>query len=157
VYILVTLAFLCALWLLLSGLFVPVQLALGAVSCLLVVWLGHRLRLLSGDARLPGLLLRLPRYGVWLGMEIIKSNLHVARLIVAREPAIARTVVRLETYGMSSLGVAIYANSITLTPGTLSMNTDDGAIEVHALTRGDAETLVGGEMQRRVARLEGRT
>jgi len=146
---------LCVLWLLLSGLWLPLQLALGVGSCLLVAWLARRLRLLPGDARSPGRLLRLPRYGLWLGSEIIKSNLHVARLIVTREPAIARTVVRLETHGMSPLGVAIYANSITLTPGTLSMNTDESAIEVHALTRGDAETLVGGEMRRRVARWEG--
>ena len=57
----------------------------------------------------------------------------------------------------TSVGVVTYANSITLTPGTVSMQTWDHEIRVHALTRDAARDVLGGEMGNRICRVEGRT
>ncbi len=65
-----------------------------------------------------------------------------------------RSVVRLRPTQKTALGIAIHANSITLTPGTLTLDADD-ELAVHALTRRVADDLESGEMDRRVSRVEG--
>ena len=148
-------AFLLVLWLLLSGMFTPLQLGLGVLSSAAVTWLSWRLDLIHSDPPMTRSLARLPGYIAWLALEIIKSNLHTARLIIAPRGKLHRSVVRLIPSQQTSLGVAIYANSITLTPGTLTMDADDGVLEVHCLSREVARDLESGEMDDRVARLEG--
>ena len=67
----------------------------------------------------------------------------------------APTVVRVKAGQRSDLGRVIFANSITLTPGTVSLWLGEDTIEVHALTEAGAEALSGGEMNRRVSAIEG--
>ena len=55
----------------------------------------------------------------------------------------------------SDLGRVVFANSITLTPGTLTLDVRDGRVLVHALTAETAEGLQTGEMDRKVTALEG--
>jgi multicomponent Na+:H+ antiporter subunit E len=143
-------------WLLLSGFFTPLQLSFGAMSCAFTLWLTVRLGLLPRDYLRLRVAARSPRYIVWLAWEIVKSNLHVARVVLAPRMPLQRQVVRLQPTQRSGLGVAIYANSITLTPGTLTMDADGGVLEVHALTTAVADDLRSGEMDHRVTRLEGR-
>jgi multicomponent Na+:H+ antiporter subunit E len=145
---------LLGVWLLWSGHFEPLLIGLGAVSILLTVWIARRMRIVDpeGAAQLgPGLLLYLP----WLVGEIVKSNLDVARRILDPKLPISPRIIKVPAGQASDLGRVIYANSITLTPGTVSVNTVGGTITVHALTREAAAGVETGEMDRRVTRLEG--
>ena len=152
---LVFLILLAALWLGLSGFFTPLQLSFGALSCGFTWWLSVRFGLLRSDNRSLWIAARAPGYLLWLAWEIVKSNLHVARVVLSPRMPLKRQVVDLQPSQRTGLGIAIYANSITLTPGTLTIDADDGILEVHALTQQVADDLATGEMDRRVTRLEG--
>ena len=149
------LAILFGLWLLLSGYFMPLILGLGAVSCLLVWWFSKRMDESDAFGRHGNLrLLASVRYLGWLTAEVVKSNFDVARRVLSPDLPISPTIVRVPASQSTDLGRVIYANSITLTPGTISINLENNEIEVHALTREGAEALVGGEMDRRVCGIE---
>ncbi|MDJ0918398.1 MAG: Na+/H+ antiporter subunit E, partial [Woeseiaceae bacterium] len=91
----------------------------------------------------------------WLFVEIVKSSIQVAKVIVdPRLPASPR-VVKIKATVTEPVVETILANSITLTPGTLSLDVHDGVITVHALTEEGAKELEKGEMNRRVAALIG--
>ncbi len=153
------LALLCfAVWLLLSGHFSsPLLLGLGVLSSLLVAVMGWRMRGLNPEER-PARLRPNPHlilYWPWLLWQIIQSNWDVMRRILAPELPISPTMIRMKLNQRSDSGKVIYANSITLTPGTVTTSLQDDYIEVHALTREAAEALREGEMSRRVQQLEG--
>jgi len=139
-----------ALWCLLSGMFVPMLIGLGIVSCLLVTWIAERKDLVDNES-LPPLSHwgRWFSYAIWLLWQIIVCNIDVARRIWRRQMPISPTIIRVPAR-MGPLARVIYANSITLTPGTVSIEVDEDTIEVHALTRESAQDLQGGEMGRRV-------
>ena len=132
----------------------PLLIILGVVSCLLVLYLAHRMDLIDHETHPmhlhPG---RLLAYWIWLLKEIFRSNVGVARIIVNPNLPISPKVFRVKTSQIDEIGQVIYANSITLTPGTVSMEVSDNEIEVHALTNEAAEELQTGEMDRRVRRL----
>ena len=96
------------------------------------------------------------RYLGWLVVEIIKSNIDVARRVWAPGLPISPTIVYLPASQSTDLGRVIYANSITLTPRTISIDVGDGEIEVHALSKEAADALAEGEMGRRVCEIERR-
>lgn len=149
-------ASLAALWLLLSGYWQdPVLLCLGLVSVLAVVGLARRLHLLDREGVPIHLLPRLFAYLPWLLWQIVLSNLRVARLILSPGLPISPTLAVVRTSQRSELGQVIYANSITLTPGTISVDVDGDGILVHALERDGVDGLEDGEMDRRVTALEG--
>lgn len=154
-YTLCLLASLAGLWLLLSGHYTPLLLGLGAVSCLLVTLLARRMWLVDEETHPLQLAQRLPGYWLWLAREIAGSNLDVAGRILRPGLPISPTMIRLSTHEKTELGQVIYANSITLTPGTVSVELRGGEIGVHALTRAGAGDLREGEMDRRVQVLEG--
>jgi len=91
----------------------------------------------------------------WLLKEIVLSNLHVAQAIIARELPIRPQLVRVRTTQATDVGHVIHANSITITPGTVSLDVRDGTILVHALTNTTAEGVQSGEMDGWVTWLEG--
>jgi multicomponent Na+:H+ antiporter subunit E len=145
---------LCVLWLLLSGYFtVPLLLALGVVSVLLVVAIVHRMEVLDPEGHPVG-----PRallYWPWLLKEILLANIDVGKAILGFRGAVAMpTVFTVRASQKSELGRVIYANSITLTPGTVTIAVDGDRLTVHALTPGAVEGLEGGEMDRRASRIE---
>ena len=144
-----------ALWLLLSGHYVPLVLGLGALSVLLVVTIALRMDVVDRERYPIHLSPKALLYWPWLGWEIVKSNVDVARRILSPTLPISPTVIRLKASQKSELGKVIYANSITLTPGTVSIDIDGDKIEVHALTREAAHALRTGNMDRRVTRFEG--
>lgn len=150
--------FLCALgfmWLLLSGHYTPLLLTLGAASCVLVWWLSHRMDLVdSEDHPLHLHPIKLAAYLGWLCAEVVKSNIDVARRIVDPRLPIHPNLLKVRTTQRMELGQVIYANSITLTPGTVSIDLQGHEIEVHALARESADALLTGEMDRRVSALE---
>ncbi len=138
------------LWFALSGYTKPLLLSLGTVSAALTVWLAVRMEIIDRESYPFEISLQLLVYWLWLGKEVIKSNIDVAQRILGPASAISPTVTRVPTGKRTDLGLAIYANSITLTPGTVSMNVEDGIIEVHALTLAGADSLHSGTMARRI-------
>ena len=146
---------LLAVWVLLSGYIQPLLLGLGAASCLAVAWLKVRADRRDGDPVPFALHVhRLPGYLLWLSWEIIKSNVDVSRRILSPRLPIAPAVRWLPANQRTELTRVIYADSITLTPGTLSIDLEDAAVEVHALNEESLDTLERGEMDARVCRLD---
>ncbi len=140
-------------WLLWSGLYTPLLVTLGVVSCLLVMVLARRMDFFAKGVYslhlTPGLI---PFWG-WLGGQLIKTNLQVARLVLSPRLTISPTVVRIDALPPDPVGQAILGNSITLTPGTVTIDDHEGKLFVHCLTREGADELLEGEMNRRVASL----
>jgi multicomponent Na+:H+ antiporter subunit E len=142
-------------WLLISFDFGTLSLALGIASAFLVVVISTSMDVIDHESQPIHMTARLPLFWAWLGRQVIRSNLDVTRRIWTPGRTISPTVVRVKSSQKSALGKVIYANSITLTPGTVTLSIEGDEILVHALTREDAETLQLGEMDRRVTELEG--
>jgi multicomponent Na+:H+ antiporter subunit E len=142
-------------WLLLSGFFTAFLVTMGALSAVAIAWLGRRMDLIDHEGHPVHLTWRALEYMPWLVKEIVKSAWDVSRIIVDPRLPISPQLVRAKTSQKSPLGVVTYANSITLTPGTISVDVRPGEIVVHALTREGAAGLLEGEMDRRVTRFEG--
>jgi len=141
-------------WLLLSGFFEPLLLGLGLASCIAIVLIARRMDVIDREGQPLDLGWRALAYWLWLAGEIVKANLDVARRILDPKLPIDPVVVTVKTTQSSELGQVIYANSITLTPGTVSMRVTDDAILVHAIAPELAEDLCAGEMDRRVAAMD---
>jgi multicomponent Na+:H+ antiporter subunit E len=142
-------------WLLLSGFFTAPLLLAGLMSAAAVVWLTRRMGVIDREGHPVDLGWAAATYWPWLIREIVKAAWDVARIIVHPNLPISPTMIRVKTSQRTSVGVVTYANSITLTPGTISVEVDDGEILVHALTRAAAEGLATGDMDRRVSEFEG--
>ena len=142
-------------WALWSGHGEPLLMGFGVLSCLAVLGISRRMeRVVGADPLDYGLALRSLGYLPWLGREIIKANLDVARRILAVTPPIHSHLIRVHASQRTELGRVIYANSITLTPGTITLDLRDSDLLVHALSRAAAEGVQRGEMDERVRRLE---
>jgi multicomponent Na+:H+ antiporter subunit E len=142
-------------WLLLSGHYTGLLIAAGVASSAAVAALAWRMRIADAEGHPIHLIGRAVFYWPWLAVEIVKSALRVARLIVDPRLTISPTLVRVRASQKSALGVSIYANSITLTPGTISVDVSGHDIIVHAIERAGADSLQEGEMDRRVTVFEG--
>lgn len=143
------------LWLLLSGHYDPLSLTFGIISVCAVLILVHRMEVVDRESVPLHLRLRGIRYWPWLAKEIIKANLDVAKVVLGRATRCSPTLLWLPSRQTTDLGQVIYANSITLTPGTVSVLVERDRILVHALTRDMADGLLSGEMDERVRQLEG--
>jgi len=148
-------AALYAFWLLLSGYFTPFLLLAGAGSALAVVAFNFRLEAVGGD-QATRVHLRALLYWPWLLKEIVKSAWDVSRIIVHPRLPISPTLVRIRPSQRTELGLVIHANSITLTPGTITVEAEPGEFLVHGITRDTAEATIDSEMDRRVSACEDR-
>ncbi len=147
---------LVAFWLLLSGHYTSLLLALGALSVATVLWLSHRMGADHGDG--PFRLWRPTRilgYGAWLAGQIAWSSSVVLKQVWSPRLHPRPGVGFVPTADLSEIATVAYANSITLTPGTLAMRLSGNSIEVHALREADIGVLRTGQMLERVRRLEG--
>lgn len=147
------LAVLLISWILWSGIYKPLLLWLGLFSSLLAMWLAHRMGFYRLKIPLRSLL-RLPAFWWWLLREVIKSSLDVARIVLSPSLPISPTMVELRTTEPTEVGKVILGNSITLSPGTVTIDLHEDRLLVHCLTRESAQTLQEQEVQRRTARLE---
>jgi multicomponent Na+:H+ antiporter subunit E len=143
-------------WLLLSGHTEPWLLASGAVVAVAVALFGLRMGYADEEGHPVGLIPRGLVYWPWLVKEIVISALHVARLVLDPKLPITPTLIRVKATQKTSTGLVSYANSITLTPGTISveLHARDKEILVHAISAAAAEGLASGEMDRRVTWFE---
>lgn len=145
-----------ATWLLWSGFFKPLLLGLGVLSCLLTLYIVRRMDYFENETFAVHYDFRLVGFWVWLGREIIVSSLEVARVVLRRHIEIEPTLVHIDAGNLAPGDQVLLGNSITLTPGTLTLDVHEGRLLVHALTAEGAAALEGGEMQRRVAALGSR-
>jgi multicomponent Na+:H+ antiporter subunit E len=144
-----------AFWILLSGFFTPFLLGVGAAASIAVVWLAHRMEVVDREGHPYHLSWSALSYWPWLVKEILKSALDVSRRIAAPGLPVSPTVVRFRPRQKTVVGLVTHANSITLTPGTLSVEVAPEEFTVHALSREGAEATVDSDMDRRVERFEG--
>jgi multicomponent Na+:H+ antiporter subunit E len=147
---------LMAVWLLNSGHYTPLLIGFGVASSLFVVYLSWRMGIVDREGLPVHLIPRGLRYGPWLFKEIFTANVDVAkRTLTPYEPDISPRIFDTGVTQKCDLGRVIYANSITLTPGTVSIGVKGSYITVHAIAEEVADGLQEGEMDRRVTWLEG--
>lgn len=144
-----------AVWVLLSGHFEPLLLGLGLLSCVLVVSIAIRMDVVDHEGVPVQLGRRLLFYIPWLVKEIVKANLAVMRVVLSPALPISPAIVRFRGLQKTDLGRVIFANSITLTPGTITVGVRGEELTVHALVSGFVDGMEEGDMNRRVAALEG--
>lgn len=128
---------------------------LGAVSIIGVLWLAHRMDVIDHESHPVHMAPLGATYYPWLLWEIVKANVDVVKVILKGPSAVKPQVFKLKASQVSDVGRVTYANSITLTPGTVTIFAEGDEFTVHALTAGGREDLEAGEMDRRVAALEG--
>ena len=147
-------AILFIFWLLLSGHYTPMLIGLGLGSCGLVVGLAMRMDLVDHEGVPLQLGGRFWVYFPWLMKEIFIANVNVARVILNPKLPISPVVTHFRASQESDLGKTIYANSITLTPGTITTSIEGQDLEIHALTLKDIDGREEDEMDHRVSWVE---
>lgn len=141
------------IWLLLSGHYDPLLLTLGVLSCITCLYVTWKAKFIDEEGLPLHLLIRLPIYTVWLFKEIIKANIDTAKIIIINNPDPQNF--RVKSSQKTEAGKVTYANSITLTPGTVTTELDGDVLEVHALSSDMADDVKSGAMDKKVSWLEG--
>jgi multicomponent Na+:H+ antiporter subunit E len=145
------------LWACLSGrLSDPVSVAFGILAVLAAVATAMRIQALDEEGAPYLRVFSLLGYFAWLLMQIAIANIHVARKVLSPRGAISPTLVRYRTQSGLDLSRAIFANSITLTPGTVTVEIEDDAVLVHALDERAVSAVDFAVMERRILRALGR-
>lgn len=146
---------LAIVWVLWSGYLDVTLLTYGAMSCALVVAASARAGTLDRESLPFHMMVRSWVYLPWLLVEIIKSNFDVAKIILDPKLPMRPHIIRVSCSQKTDVGKVIFANSITLTPGTITLAIRTGEVVVHALDDEFADGLQNGEMDRRVSVMEG--
>ncbi len=148
-------------WILFSGKFDLFHLSLGVVSCLIVAVISSDLLFndrKKGFADRIGECIRFLGYSFWLFYQVLLANFHVIGLAISptrMEKSLDPHIFTFTTSLKTDFAKFVLANSITLTPGTVTIRIDGTTFYVHAISREAAGDLVGddsmSEMERRVA------
>lgn len=146
-------AVLFATWYVFSGIRTPQFLLFGAISSAIAALLALRMQVVDQEGHPFHLTLTAPIYWLWLAKEMIKSGLAVTRLVWTPENNATPSFAWLPISQNCDLGRTIYANSITLTPGTVCVDIEHKRVFVHALEESSIDELKDGGMNNRVARL----
>lgn len=145
---------LAILWLAVSGVYKPLLFILGGGSVALVVWLSLRMDVVGIEHDPVLYSWRLPIYWGWLFWQIVLTNINVARRIL--DPKSIRShLLKVPVPLKTAVGKVTYANSCTLTPGTVALHLTEEQLTVHALDAYSSEDLKAGHMARKIAWLEG--
>jgi multicomponent Na+:H+ antiporter subunit E len=141
-------------WLALSGHYTPLLLGFGVGSCALVVYLARRMQVVDPEGVPFQVSVRFLLYLPWLMKEVLMANIEVARVILDPKLPISPRIVVFHGTQQTDLGRAIFANSITLTPGTITTGVDGQEFQIHALRGADLETGEELAMDERCTRVE---
>lgn len=142
-------------WLSLSGQFHSTYLlCAGAVCCALVTYIARRMDIVDEEGHPIEVVARFLAYLPWLLWQIVVANIDVARRVWSPNLPISPRFVEVPHDTKTQLGAVTFANSITLTPGTVTVTVGPDKILVHALTEGAAEALLQGDMLERVKKTE---
>ncbi len=153
-YTLAIVGFLSLFWLANSGHYSGLLLSMGAVSVALVTWIAHRMDVVDHESMPLQLFPRLPGYLAWLTGQIFLSNFDLIRRVWRPGTHIEPVVGRVPLPQQSDVCRVVYANSINLTPGTLTISMEPGSLLIHTLSKEGLESLEQGDMSRRVSGLE---
>lgn len=150
---LVSAAVLMVFWLIITGSVRPLDLAIGVLVAFLVTWWSERTLWAEEPEPLSARAwLRLPGYALYLIKEIVVAALYVAERVIDPRIGIAPTVhIHRVSFGRDSARVA-FANSITLTPGTLTLDVEGDVYTIHCLHESFTDTISSGDLERRVSR-----
>ncbi len=153
---LLTVLALFALWLLMSGIYKPLIVALGLISAIVCVWVVRRMDDAADSERLVVNIkpVEMIKYLGWLMVEIAKANWAVTKVILSPKMQMNSKLFRVQHTQKTDLGQAIFANSITLTPGTVSVEVERDHFLVHALCYTDGDTAAIADMDARVTKTE---
>jgi len=130
------------------------MLSLGVVSIVLVLIISRQMDVIDHESQPLNLTKNIFAFYFWLIKEVVKSNITVVKHIWLGNSSISPTLSTLKISQKTDMGKVIYANSITLTPGTVAIDLLGDEIIVHALLAKDIKSLEAGEMNRRVSLLE---
>ena len=140
------------LWLVLSGYLKTLLLFFGLVSVLFVMWMSYRANALEEDSLPIKLILKLPFYWLWLFKEIFKSGITTTALIWNGK--FSPELIKIKASQKSTTGIANYANAITLTPGTVTIEVEKNTLLVHALNKKLSEELQSEDMDKVITDLD---
>ena len=126
------------------------MLVFGALSVVFVSWFAARMKVFDRESYPFTLIPRLSTYWLWLLKEIVKSSVDTARRALGPKSAVRPVVFDAPATQRTDLGLVVHANSITLTPGTVSLELDKGTIRVHALHADVAKGTIDSGMDARV-------
>ena len=143
-----------SLWLLMSGHYNVLIISLGIISCAFCVYVAKRGKLIDDEGLPIFFLPRLLNYLIWLFKEILKSNLSTAKVIINGK--VEPETFTVKTSQVTDVAKVTYANSITLTPGTVTTKIQKGVFEVHALNSDFGNDVRTNEMDKKVTWLEGK-
>ncbi len=147
--------FMIALWLLLSGIYKPMLVGFGVISVMLALFIVRRMDQVDGDELTVALNpIKFLTYFIWLLSEIAKSNWAVTKVILSGQPPQRQYFFDIPYSQSTDLGQTIFANSITLTPGTLTVKTEQSGFQIHALAHSDKDFEALADMDRRVTAIE---
>ena len=145
--------FVATVWLLLSGHYTALILSLGGLSVLIVTWFIRRMDRVDGELGVLPMRPRLLYYLLWLMWQVVLSNIDLVRRIWDPTLPIRPTWQRLDIKVTSVPAKTLYANSITLTPGTLTTDVREDHFLVHSLSPDGIDELRKGGMERQIQRL----
>jgi multicomponent Na+:H+ antiporter subunit E len=148
-------AALFAFWVALSGMFTPFLLLAGLGAAVAIAAIALRMEVADPEGYPVRFSVAVVTYWPWLLKEILVSGWRVARIVLDPRLPVSPAMVRFRPSQQTAVGLATHANSITLTPGTITVEAGHDEFVVHALTLEGAAGLAGSEMDRRVRRLEG--
>lgn len=142
-------------WLLLSGFIEPLLLSFGAISVVIVLFILKRMDKVENEPGQIGTSIRLIRYTPWLIGQIFSSAIHVTKLIWGSPDKVSPAIAKINAKDVPASSRVLYANSITLTPGTLSVDLDENEVTVHALHRSSIDELKEGQMEKKITGIWG--
>jgi multicomponent Na+:H+ antiporter subunit E len=142
-------------WLGLSGHYTLFLMSIGAGCAIGIVLLSKRMAVIDHEGHPVALLLRAAWYWPWLVWQMVLSGISVTRIILSPSLPISPALIRVRASQKTAVGLVTYANSITLTPGTVSVEIEGDTILVHAITEDGARDVASGGMDAMVTRFEG--
>ena len=153
---LITTIVMFAFWILLSGEFTFILITSGVVASLITAYLSHDIFIGKADLKTEtGRVFKFIVYIPWLLWEIILANVEIAYLVLSPKPLVDPQIVRFKNDLKTDLGIVTLAHSITLTPGTVTVDANREEFVIHAIWQKSAEGIISGEMQRKVKKIEG--
>lgn len=133
------------LWVLLSGHFAPLLLGFGVISVIFSLYIAHRMDVVDRESHPIHLTFKLLKFSMILIKRIFVSNIDVALRIIGIK-AVSPQFIKVKLNQSSDLTKAMYANAITLTPGSASIHIEGDELYVHTISKEGAQDLLDGGM-----------
>lgn len=147
-YVTTLVVFLALLWWILSGYTKPLLLSLGAVSIIFTAYMATRMRVVDQESHPIHVSFNLVRLWAQLLWDIVKGNIMVAGIILGTNKDFHPRIVRGPVRQKSALGRVILGNSVTISPGAVTLDVREDYIEAHAVNDKAAYDIENGVLDR---------